>query len=65
MKIQFLVSLDGIRSYCFQLDEVARHADIPSDVLIMGFLTNVPGGKTLFESRKDKIQSGLNAAGAV
>ena len=56
-------SMDGIRSYFFQLDEVARRADIPSDVLIMRFLTNVPGGKKLFESKKDKIKSGLNAAG--
>ena len=28
----------------------------------MRFLTNVPGGKKLFESKKDKIKSGLNAA---
>ena len=28
-----------------------------------GFLTNVPGGKNLFESNKDKIKSKLDAAG--
>ena len=61
-KLPVHTSMDGIRSYFFQLDEVARCADIPSDVFIMRFLTNLPGGKKQFESRKDKIKSGLNVA---
>ena len=56
-------TMEGIRSYFFQLDEIARRADIPSDVLIMRFLTNIPGGKKMFESRKAEIKSGLDTAG--
>ena len=56
-------SMDGIWSYFFQLDKVAKCAKIPTDVFIMQFMTNNPGGKKLFESKKDKIKSDLDAAG--
>ena len=56
-------SMDGIRSYFFQLAEIAKRADITTDVFIMRFLTNIPGGIKLFESKKDKIKNDLDSAG--
>ena len=42
-------STDGMRSFFFQLHEQAKRAEIPSDVFIKRFLTNVPGGKKIYK----------------
>ena len=56
-------SMDGLRSYYFQLSEIAVRAEIPSDVFIMRFLTNAPGGKRVFKEYKDTVKAGLDVAG--
>lgn len=56
-------SIDGIRSYYFELCELAERAKIPSDICIMRFLTNVPGGKKIFESKEDEVKADLNVGG--
>ena len=56
-------SIDGIRSYFFELCELATRAKISSDVCIMRFLTNVPGGKKLFEAKEEDIKSELDEDG--
>ena len=52
--------MDAFRSYYFELYETAKLADMPTNVFVMRFLTNVPGGKKLYDSYKDEIKSGLN-----
>ena len=44
-------SIDGIRSYFFELYEVSTRAEIDGPVFARRFLTNVPGGKKLFEDK--------------
>jgi hypothetical protein len=48
-------SLDSIRSYFFELHEVATRAEIPNDVCVKRFLTNVPGGKKLYDENTGRI----------
>ena len=55
--------MDGVRSYYFQLSEIASRAGVPSDVFIMRFLTNVPRGNRVFNEFKETIKSGLDEAG--
>ena len=55
-------TIDGIRSYFFELWEVACKAKVPSHVCLMRFLSNVPGGKKLFESFHDDIKNEMDDA---
>ena len=48
-------TIDGIRSYYFELHTVALRAEISRDVFAKCFLTNIPGGKKLFEDNKAEI----------
>ena len=54
-------TIDGIRSYYFELHEVALRAEISRDVFAKRFLTNFPGGKKLFEDNKAEIDD-LNSS---
>ena len=54
-------TIDGIRSYYFELHEVALREEISRDVFAKLFLTNVPGGKKLFEDNKAEIDD-LNSS---
>ena len=55
-------TIDGIRSYFFELWELASKAKVPSHVCLMRFLTNVPGGKKLFDSFQDDIKDEMDDA---
>ena len=50
-------SMDAIRSYYFELFELSTRAEIPSDVFLKRFLTVAPGGKKLFNDKKDDIKA--------
>ena len=52
--------MDGVRSYYFELHEVAKAAKITTDVFVMRFLTNIAGGKKLYNSYKGDIKTGLD-----
>ena len=54
-------TIDGLRSYYFELHEVALRAEISREVFAKRFLTNVPGGKKLFEDHKAEIDD-LNSS---
>ena len=49
-------SIDGIRSYYFELHEISTRAEITPDVFLKRFLSNTPGGKKLFNEKKDVIK---------
>ena len=54
-------TIDGLRSYYFELQEVALRAEISRGVFAKRFFTNVPGGKKLFEDNKAEIDD-LNSS---
>jgi hypothetical protein len=53
-------SVDAIRSYFFELYGVSKSAKIPTDVFLKRFLSNVSGGKKLYDSNKEAIKTGLS-----
>ena len=54
-------TIDGLRSYYFELYEVALRAEVSREVFAKRFLTNVPGVKKLFEDNKAEIDD-LNSS---
>ena len=48
-------TIDGLRSYYVEQHEVALRAKLSREVFAKRFLTNVPGGKKLFEDNKVEI----------
>ena len=54
-------SIDGIRSYYFELHELSTRAEITPDVFLKRFLSNTPGGKKLFNEKKDVIKPDMTA----
>ena len=48
-------SMDAVRSYFFELYEVSKSAKMPTDVFIKRFLSNVLGGKKLYDSNKTRL----------
>jgi hypothetical protein len=55
-------SMDAVRSYFFELYDLSQSAKIPTDVFLKRFLTQVPSGKKLYDSNKDKIKPDLGSA---
>ena len=47
-------TIDGIRSYYFELHEVAPRAEISRDVYAKRFLTNVPGERNCLKTIRQK-----------
>ena len=54
-------SMDAVRSYFFELYEVSKTAKIPTDVFLKRFPSQVPSGKKLYDSNKDKVKAGLDS----
>ena len=52
-------SVDSIRGYYFDLLDQADRAEMPSDVFLKRFLSNIRGGKKLFIDNKTTIKSGM------
>ena len=55
------LTMDCIRSFFFELYEIAVRAEMPSAVCIKRFLTIIPGGKRLFIERKYSIKVQMSA----
>ena len=53
-------SVDSIRSYFFQSHEQSKRAEIPSDVFLKLFLTNIPGGKKVYKDKKEAIIANMS-----
>ena len=51
------LSVDCIRSYFFELQEVAVRAEMSNVAFMKRFLTNIPGGKKLYDDNKAKIKA--------
>ena len=55
------LSMDGIRSYYFELYELATRAEMQPDVFVKRFLTNIPGGRKLYVEKKAAIKADMTA----
>ena len=57
------LEIDGIRSFFFELWDIAERAKISSDVCIKRFLSVIPGGKKLFGEREETIKNDMTSTG--